>query len=270
MTTSVFHYQSYRDFLKDYVHSKQQNKKLSYRYFSQRCGFKRPNYFQAILSGERRLTSTSALAVAKGLNLRPLEQNYFQHLVLQEELTDLQHLEANQERLNRLRRLGTSDHIQNMDNFELYLLPIVWEVFQLSGTTYWQPEDIRKALLIQSMSDSDLTRSLEQLQAQGLISRDDAGFFKIKDAVLVTPQNVFHEGMRNCHRHALAHVSKMVDLSPEQRYLQNLVVALDRKQLPALKAKIDEFLNQLNHETSGSPATDQVVQIHVSIAPLTR
>lgn len=271
MTVQIYHYRSYRDFLRDLIEEKRVSKKLSYRYFARKCGFKRPNYFQSILTGERNLTAQSAIAVAKGLKLNSLERSYFETLVqLAEAQDDKKLAQVLDERLDRMKRNGLAATVLGVDAFDSYLLPVIWEMFQLSQVTYWTVDMIRQSLLLSRVSKTDIERTLQKLKNYGLISDDSGqGFTKNADAIFIGPEeDATENGMRQCHRIALRHAAQALDLDVGEREMQNLVIAIAQTELPAVKSRIRDFLATLNSELTGAKGVDQVVQIHFSVVPL--
>lgn len=271
MAVSVYNYSSYREFLQDFVAEKQAAKNLSFRYFSQKCGFKRPNYFQSLLSGERKLTMVSAKAVAAGLKLNQLEQVFFETLVQLSETQDPLLSKTLVERLERMKRVGLSTVITGTDTFETYVLPVIWEMFQLTHSSGWTVDRIRSSLSLSRVSTTDIEKSLRKLQSHGLVSEDNGVFVKIKDGSFLGPEEeVTENGMRECHRIALRHAAQSLELDVAIREMQNLVVAVSQNDLPLIKSRIRDFLVSLNHDLTGAKNTDQVVQIHFSVVPLCR
>lgn len=270
MSVQIYDYNSYQSFLRDFVDEKRASKKLSFRYFSRKCGFKRPNYFQSIVSGERKLTLKSAQAVAKGLNLNHLEQEYFEQLVRLAESEDDPTKSVIEERLDRLRRIALSAIVGGVNSFDIYLLPVIWEMFQLEHIPFWTAASIRESLTLARVSHSDIEKSLQKLEGYGFIaSVAERGFRKVKDAVFLGPtEEATETGMRECHRLALRHAAQALVLDVKEREMQNLVVAIRQSDLPHIKNRIRDFLADLNRELTGLPHVDRVVQIHLSVVPL--
>ena len=74
--------------------------------------------------------------------------------------------------------------------------------------------------------------------------------------------------LRETHRVALKHVIKELNNDISERDMQNLVVSIAKSDMPRIKAKIRNFLVELNEELSTVTSTQEVVQIHMSVAKL--
>ena len=79
---SLFEYENYRSFLKDYfTFSKQQLPQFSYRYFAQKAGFRSPNFLKLVMDGKRNLSSQSIEQFSKAFKLSSIESEFFSYLV---------------------------------------------------------------------------------------------------------------------------------------------------------------------------------------------
>ena len=74
----VFEYLDYRSFLKDmYAYRKRRDPVFSYRYFSGKAGFASPNFLKLVIDGQRNLSHTSMLKIAKGFGLKGNEMEFY-------------------------------------------------------------------------------------------------------------------------------------------------------------------------------------------------
>ena len=78
----IFEFMDYREFLQSsFEEKKRRHEFYSYRLFSQKAGFKSPNYLKLVINGERNLTKESVFKVAKAFDLNKKETDYFENLV---------------------------------------------------------------------------------------------------------------------------------------------------------------------------------------------
>ena len=194
MATEVFRYDCYREFLKDYIDEKRHSKNLSFRYFALKCGFKRPNYLQAIIKGERRLTAKSAATVAKGLNLDTSDRRIFCTLVACTEAKDSSTSEALKKQLLHLKAQRFMPKVDGSQVIQSYILPIIWEMFRWSHKESWTFDELRRSIRLESFTAHDLDTALISLKRCDLISQNAEGaYVKQKDGLLINPQDVSNE-----------------------------------------------------------------------------
>lgn len=83
MTASIYSYEDFRKYLKDFYESqKKENRGYSYQKFSEDAGIKSPNYLKIIIDGQRNLSIEGVQKFAKALSLNFNETVYFENLVL--------------------------------------------------------------------------------------------------------------------------------------------------------------------------------------------
>jgi uncharacterized protein (TIGR02147 family) len=80
---SIFTYQNFRIFLKDFYSSKKcKDPAYSFKIFSEAAGIKSSNYLTLVMDGSRNLTTTNIQQFAIALKLRVDETEFFETLVL--------------------------------------------------------------------------------------------------------------------------------------------------------------------------------------------
>ena len=78
----LFEYDNYRAYLKDlYKFYKETKPHFSYRYFSQKAGFRSPNFLQLVIEGKRNLSPESIEKFTNALRLGKKEAEFFRVLV---------------------------------------------------------------------------------------------------------------------------------------------------------------------------------------------
>ncbi|MCB1214760.1 MAG: TIGR02147 family protein, partial [Deltaproteobacteria bacterium] len=79
----IYHYLSYREFLKDLVayEKNRTNSKFSYRNFSRLAGLKSISYLKLVLDGERNLSADTMHGFAKAFKIKGEEREFFELLV---------------------------------------------------------------------------------------------------------------------------------------------------------------------------------------------
>src|SRR5262245_37889503 len=104
MKNSIFEYDNYRQYLKDfYAANKAVNKDFSFRFFARLAGFKAGNVLKRVMDGQRNLAAYSIDKFARALKLNKEETQFFYHLVLLNQAATIDEKRAHAERILRLR-----------------------------------------------------------------------------------------------------------------------------------------------------------------------
>src|SRR5690606_13219328 len=102
---NVFSYLDFREFLRDYYQKRRKkDRKFSIRFFARRAGLKSQNYLKVVMDGQRSLTPRNVPKFVKGLNLSPLEAEYFEALVNLNQAQDSFEKENFRKRLQHLQK----------------------------------------------------------------------------------------------------------------------------------------------------------------------
>lgn len=167
--TDVFAYEDYRAFMRDRFAELQARKlDFSQRGLARKAGIANPGFFNEVIRGRRRLSPAAAAKMAFGLDLSPMEKEYFSALVDYTEARDpVVKLRAGR-RMLALKNRRLYHTIQGMQSHSEILRQILQElerdwVLQAAGL-YGDPgtqEDSEPGL--DPMSESTLRGILEKL-----------------------------------------------------------------------------------------------------------
>src|ERR1700722_999673 len=79
---SIFEYDNYRDFLRDYyLSAKAENKNFSFRYFSRIAGYKSSNFLNLVMKGKSNISLESIGKLTEAMKLNKEESVFFRNLV---------------------------------------------------------------------------------------------------------------------------------------------------------------------------------------------
>jgi len=133
---SVFHYQDYRVFLRDfYLARKREAQGYSYSKFSSDAGIESPNLLKLVMDGGKNLTTTTIQKFAKGLRLKLNETQYFEALVLWNQAQSEDEKSYYGQRIRNFRESYSQRSAKVDARFGLYdhpLLPLIFAA--LAGT----------------------------------------------------------------------------------------------------------------------------------------
>ncbi len=187
---NIFEYIDYRLYLKDYFElQKKNNPAFSHRYFMQKAGYKSVGLYSGIVNGSTNLSFKFIPKFAYAIKLNKHEQEYLKLLVLYDNADTA---ELKEERLNTIQAFIPKQH--------------VWlKTYQKRYYKNWYTAAIREALCIVNIDENyeDMARfirptitrdeveeSIDILHHLGLIERDDDGFWKACDSVILAGGDV--------------------------------------------------------------------------------
>jgi uncharacterized protein (TIGR02147 family) len=273
---SVFGYQQYREYLRDYyLDQKLQKTGLTYARFSEMAGVRSPNYLKVVIDGQKNLTPENIVRFAKALGLKEQESDYFEALVhFNQSKTPMQR-DFFEERLQRVRRryqhLSSKERL--LDEYEFEAISD-WKYHALMVLTNVRGFEERLGWLRERffnlVSEQELAAMLQRLQALGLISRDESGRFRQTHKQVNTRSEIVKSAIRPFFEGMMARASQAWRLSePEEREFKTYMVGLSPSQVPELKRKIQRFMNDLNEWALENSKPHQVYSLTFAAFPLT-
>ena len=101
---SIFEYQQYREFVRDYyLDQKRRKTGMTYARFSAAAGIRSPNYMKLVIDGEKNLTQENVVRFSRALGLSEAEADYFEALVQFNQAKSTLQREYFEARLKRVR-----------------------------------------------------------------------------------------------------------------------------------------------------------------------
>lgn len=274
---SVFDYQQYREFLKDYYEDgKRRRTGLTYARFSAAAGLRSPNYLKLVMDGQKNLTSANVVKFAKGLKLGEYDSDYFETLVQFNQAKDAMEREFYQQRMKRLRKRsqGASLHERTLEEFEFESISnwLYYTVMVLTNIRGFResPAWIRERLF-GLVSESEISTILERLTQLRLIARSpQSGKLKQTQYQVRTKPELRRLGVRVFYEGMLTRAIQALKLTePEEREFGAYVVGLSPSQLPELKRRVREFMKSLNEWALENEKPQQVYAFTFAGFPLT-
>ena len=272
---SVFDYQHYREYLKDYyLGQKKQGTGFTYARFSALAGLKSPNYLKLVMDAQKNLTPENIVRFAKALKLTEHESDYFEALVHFNQGKKSMEREYYQERMKRVKKrfLGGGAQERSLEEYEFEAISnwIHHAILILTGVKGFResPKWIRERLF-NLVSEPEISSILERLVELKFLARNDEGRlvqthrqFKTKPELRRLSARLFYEGLMTRAANAL----KLTE--PDDRERGVYFVGLSPKQIPELKKRVREFLKTLNEWALENQAPHQVYALSFMGFPL--
>jgi uncharacterized protein (TIGR02147 family) len=268
----VFEYDNYRAYLKDlYGFYKKTKPQFSYRYFSQKAGFRSPNFLKLVIEGKRNLSPESIEKFTSALKLNKKETEFFRILVHLNQARTIGEKKLYAEQLMQSRSFRHI-HPLRQDQYryyaEWYNIPIreLTVLPEFSEDPGW----IARSLL-PPISPQQAQKALDLLLQLGLLERDESGRLVQADAFISTGDEVTATSVSNYHREMIQKGSEALDLFPgPERDISSVTMALSEEGFQEIKSLIQRFRKELLAIADQEKRPAGVYQINFQLFPLAR
>lgn len=267
---SVFNYQDYRKFLKDwYAHAKKSRRGVSFRTLSQKAGFASPNFFKLVMDGGRNLTEDSLSKFVVGLGLNKQEQDFFRNLVFFNQAASHDKKDFYYQKLIQSRKLGELKPIQKdqYDYYSTWYHPVVRELLQATPKASAQSIASR---INPPLSEAQVEKSLLLLEQLGFIQKNAQGSWEQKEKLVTTGPESDSLVLLNYHQNLLGLIRERLPILPsDKRDISALTLGIKKENIPVLKKKIQEFRQEILKLVSGDAEPDAVYLLGLQFFPVT-
>lgn len=270
---NIFKYTDYREFLKDYLNDrKNKNLPCSYRWLNQRAGFTSPNYLHLVIHGKRHLSVKASRKLAKVLQLKNNEADFFEKLI----------------EFSKAKNLSEKENIA----FELIQFKGYQDIYKLAEDQYdyyqkWYHIVIRELIGLNTkiniheihkvvrpiITEDQLESSINLLTKLGLIK-------KIKNEWTLNNRNIstgnqishpigklaivnYHKGMLDLAKRALDH------FTGKERNLSSVTIGLSASSYEIAVQKIQDLRKELLILSEKDSLKNKIYQFNFQLFPLT-
>jgi uncharacterized protein (TIGR02147 family) len=268
---SVFDFFNYRRYLEAYFrYRKGFNPRFSHRYFARKAGYNSSGLYLLLVSGKQNLTPSYLPKFVKGLELGPLETDYFRMMVA---FTHAETAAAKQEILERMvEQLPPGAKDLRREQAEYY--------------RSWHNVAVREALSVLDIRDNlgdlaafiypplgvrQVRASLRLLASLGLIKRNAKGIWRATHAVLASTPEVGPLHVHKFQKTMMDLAKDALDRYPrESRNISCSTFSVSAQGLERLNLKVTRFLRDIEDLVRSDEKEDQVYQFNVQLFPLSR
>ncbi len=269
----IFEYMNYREFLRDYYsEKKEQHAFYSYRLFSQKAGFKSPNFLKLVIEGERNLSKDSVFKFAKALNLKKKEADYFENLVF---FNQSESLEEKNAYLTKLMRHRAKPGAKKMEKGEYsyyseWYHPVIRDL--VGAVNFRDNFKMLGQAVAPSISAAEAEKSVKLLLDLGFIRTDGNGTYWKTSASLTTGPVVRSVAIANYHKAMLQLASESIERFPSsQRDVESLTVSVSEETYRIMMKRASDFLlNELLPLAEADKNNERVAQVNLQIFPLSQ
>jgi uncharacterized protein (TIGR02147 family) len=267
---SVFEYDNYRTFLKDYYEwSKKRNRKFSFRYFAQKAGFSSHNTLRFVIDGQRNLSNESIEKVTRALKLGKAETQFFTHLVQFNQAQTIDEREIYGKELLRSRQYQKTHPLSELQYkyFSKWYFIVVREMVGLREFKE-DPEWIAKHIQPQ-ITSSEAREALSVLQRLKLIDRDQKGRLTQTESDLITPDLIASSAKAQIHFELLRKAAESIKQVPsDRREIMAITFPTSDETLKKIKQIVWKFRSDLLEVAAEYPTQNSIYQLNIQVFPL--
>lgn len=265
---SIYSYMNYREFLGAYFELKKKTTpSFSFRNFSKKAGLSTSNYAQKIISKERSLGPDTTEKFIHALALKKKEADYFRKLIQLERTSNAtQKLDVLTDIVKTQRKNKTIIFSEENDFYSNWVNSILYELAHFYHDDY-SPQELFKKLKKQIPLD-EIKNSLEFLFANQFLAVIDGGIRQNKDMPISSSQFKLNSYLRLNHKKMSELAVCAVDLPLEERSFQGLLLSIDHKRMPEMKARLKEMTEELLKEFSDDSQADTLYRFNLQVFPL--
>ncbi len=244
----IFSYTNYRKYLADYYnHRKSSTRGYSYRQFALKAGFSSPNTLKNVIEGTRNLTPQTSAQFANAIGLEGNRSHFFRCLVLMNQAESDLEKEKHFAKLKNYLPVKRRKELQAeaMDYIQNWIRPVIRELITTEGfreDPYWI-----KRRLTTDVDLEEIASTLHFLKSNGFIHKEADGTYSVKDDVVLSSDEVRSMAIRGYYRHVIEQSIHMMEKIPvSEREYGALIFNIPPEEVPELKDKLKEFLNELH------------------------
>lgn len=271
MDKCIYEYMDYRDFLRDFYTSKKcEHSFYSYRLFSQKAGFKSPNFLKLVIDGKRNLTKESVFKFSRAIGLNRGEAEYFENMVFLNQSRSLEEKNAYLSRLMKFRVKTDPKKIEESE-YEYYSRwynPVIRELV----TAVDFRDDYRRLAtsVVPAITPAEAQKSVELLLRLQFIIRCEDGTYRKTASVLSTGPQVRSLAIANYHKSMMKLGSESLERFPSpKRNISSLTLSVSETTYESVVARIEQFRKELLDLSESDCDPQKVVQLNLQLFPLT-
>lgn len=266
----IFEYMNYREYLDDvYRKKKSRGKFYSFRIFSQKAGFKSPNFLKLVITGERNLSKESVFKFSKALKHNKREAEYFENLVF---FNQAKTLEEKNEYLKSMMKYRKKSDPQKIEESEYKYYSAWWHpVVRELATAHDFNGDFRALgqMVVLAIPAADAEKSVQLLLSLGFIRQTTAGLYEQSQKSLTTGPQVRSVAVANYHRAMMDLAGQSIErFDSSRRDITSLTVAVSDETCKTIIERLQQFRRELLDLVDTEEPAEKVIQVNFQLFPL--
>jgi len=266
----IFDYMNYREYLDDmYKEKKEMGAFYSFRIFSQKAGFKSPNFLKLVIKGERNLSKESVFKFVKALKLNRNEADYFENLVFFNQSKTLEEKNSYLKKMMKYRKKSDPHKIEESEYkyYSAWYHPVVRELAAAADFK----DDYKKLgkMVIPPITPLEAEKSVKLLLNLDFIRKVENDGYRLTEKSLTTGPTVRSIAVANYHKEMMKLASESIErFSSQEREVTSLTLTVSEDTVDTIKQRLKQFREDLLELTDGEKNPQQVVQLNLQLFPL--
>jgi uncharacterized protein (TIGR02147 family) len=265
-------YTDYRLYLRDfYEDRKKRIPVFSYRYFCIKAGIKSPALFQEIVAGKRNLTSKTIPRFIKGLDLNPIDAQYFTALVRFNQSKNMHEKTQYLDLMNGLKRKVPRDVVP-IDQYAFYSRWYLLILRELACIIPWNGDfgALAKAI-VPPIKKSEAQEGIRFLVEKGFLTISKNGDYIQTKRAITSGSEVTSIGIRNFNEHMTRRGADAInEFSPEMRDIRTMIMGISAESYPLIKHEIREFMDRVARIVDNDEKSDRVYNLGIQLFPVSK
>lgn len=268
---SVFEYDNYREFLKDYFNKiKEEKPQISHRYLAQKLGYKSSGFFSLIINHQSNISRDKIFKFAELLELNRRETDYFEALVLynqaKNENESLKYktllLEFGESKVRQI-----EEH--QFDFFKKWYYSAIREA--IAVFPFHNDEEKLADFIMPKIKPEQVKETINLLKELGFIEEKDDGSFERTSPTLTTGQEYLSKILfqYNLEMGRLALRSGQFK-EKGIRNFSTLSLSISENKYHQIIEEIRAFRKKLLSMTSDDEEPDRVYQLNFQLFPMSK
>ena len=268
---SIFHYNSFRRYLKDYYEHHKTHDRLSMRALAARAGMNSTAWIHHLIRGTKNLSPRSARNLGKAMQLEGVALEYFLILVQFEQSTMTDERDRLFQRLldMKIEQKAVGIAEQQYEYYTQWYHPVVRSL--VSKVDFGNDFALLGRCLNPPISGPRARQSVRLLERLGLIVQDKDGRWRQKDPLITTGDEVDSLNIANYHRQVARLAQGAVDRSGRDLHeLAAMTVGVDKETFEKIRDRVRSFRKDIIDLVDSAGETDRVYQLNVQLFPVSR
>lgn len=268
---SVYDYNSYRTFLRDFFEKKKSTEGYTYRDFSRAAGMNSSSWLLHLIRGTKNLSENSALKAARAAGLSDDESEFFLLLV---RFTQAKRSPEKDRFFQEMLfwREEKGSHRIGRHQYEYYTRWYHPVLRSLVDKVDWHDDyALLGRKVVPPISASQARQSVALLKRLKLIDKDEHGAWHRSSQMISTGDEVDSLNVRNYHKQVSELAKDAYDNSDQsQREISALTLGVGEKEFSQIKERIAEFRKELIELVREADSPDRVYQLNLQFFPVSR
>lgn len=268
---NIYNYTNYRLFLKEYYEERKALEGYTYRDFSKETGMNSSSWLMHLIRGTKNLSEDTTARIAKALHFNRHETEYFDLIV---RFTQSEQSEAKNFFFNKIIDLKKKLKIIriNEEQYEYYTKWYYPVIRSLVSKVDWNNDyGVLAKKLLPPITQSEAKKSVALLEKLGFIEKDAEGKWAQKNDVISTGDEVMSLNIVNYHKQVTRLAENAFDRSSKElRDISSLTMGINRDDVSAIKAKIQQFRKEIMEIARASDNADRVYQLNFHFFPVSK